>query len=57
MKGRKQTPEHIQNAAKSKYKPILHVESGTIYPSRKEVERVFNKCIDYGLKKGVFKYV
>lgn len=57
MTGRKQTPEHIENAAKAKYKPILHVESGIVYPSRKAAEAAFNKTLDYGLKKGVFRYI
>jgi group I intron endonuclease len=57
MRGRKQTPEHIEKAAKAKHKPILHIESGIVYPSRKAAEAAFNKTIDYGLKKGIFKYI
>lgn len=34
--GKKQTKEHIENAAKSRWKPILCIENGVIYASVKE---------------------
>lgn len=57
LTGRKHSLEHIKNNAEAKYKPILHVGSGIIYQSRKEACEVFGKCIDYSIKKGIFRYV
>jgi group I intron endonuclease len=56
-KGRKKSKEHIKKAAEGKYKPLLYIESGVVYSSRKEATKVFNKSLDYAIKRGLFVYL
>jgi group I intron endonuclease len=74
-KGRKYPPRsetHLQNLRKPKSKegaarmaeghkkPILDINSGAVYPSRKDAALQLNKspgAISYYLKQGLFKYI
>ena len=57
MRGKKRTKEEIEKSAKAKYKKVIHVESGIVYQSRKDAVKAFGKNIDFGLKKGHFRYI
>lgn len=56
-KGHKPSQECLRKATEAKCKPILHVESGTVYPSRKAAREVYKGDIDTGIKRGIFKYL
>lgn len=62
MKGRVKSEEHQTKITEALKKPIMHVESGIIYPSRKAAAEAFgcgggSQGLRPYIKKGVFKYL
>jgi hypothetical protein len=60
LKGGIRTQETKKKISESKYKPIIHVESGNTYESCRAAAKAFNiqpNAITRKLAKGIFKYI